>query len=139
MLARGELIHFSADDLEPHPGWWEAAIEVTDRGRLPCPLVLRPGGAVESCGAWGQLMPDGTETDIARVPFLKREWWEMGGWILDGAHYWTDNWIAVRGRELGIPTVTASGYCFTHHWAMEGRLDDRMASDRVLFDARAAR
>ena len=119
--AKGDYLHFSADDLEPHEDWWLPAVYCVDvLGKLPCPRIWSPNGALESCGAWGTEMPDGTETNIARIPFLSREQWEQGNWILD-SHYYTDNWIWHRGQQLGIPTVVTHRYDFTHYYASEGR------------------
>jgi hypothetical protein len=131
--ALGDYIHFTADDLEPHPGWWEAAVRCIDSGCLPCPRILRPDGSLESCGQWGTETDEGTETDIARVPFLSRQMWERGAWVLP-AHYYTDNWIATRGRQLGIPTVVCRDYGFTHYYASEGRLQT-MDADLEVFKA----
>jgi hypothetical protein len=132
--AQGDYIHFSADDLVPHAGWWEAAVSYADKGELPCPRILRPDGSLESCGEWGAEREEGTETNIARIPFLSREMWEKGGWILR-AHYYTDNFIWHRGQQLGIPTVIARGYQFTHYYAAEGR---KTSIDQDLADYQAA-
>jgi len=136
-MASGDYLHFSADDLEPHEGWWEPAVRCVKEGKLPCPRIYRPDGSLESCGAWGTDQPDGTETNIARIPFLSREMWERGGWILR-AHYYTDNWIWMRGQELGIPTVVCHGYEFTHYYASEGRLQT-MDSDLAAYQALGGR
>ena len=119
-MAKVDYLHFSADDLEPHEDWWEPAVRAVKDGKLPCPRIYQPNGALESCGAWGTEMPDGTETNIARIPFLGREQWDHGNWILD-SHYYTDNWIWHRGQQLGIPTIVTHGYDFTHYYASEGR------------------
>src|SRR5438445_12859155 len=42
---RGEYVHFTCDDIEPHPGWALPAMECVDRGFLPRPHVYRPQGA----------------------------------------------------------------------------------------------
>jgi len=120
--ATGDYIHFSADDLEPHPGWWKPAIECVKTGKLPCPRILKPDGTLESCGQWGTEMEDGVETNIARIPLLSRAQWEQGGWTID-QHYYTDNWVWHRGQELGYPTVVCRDYLFTHYYAAEGRLE----------------
>lgn len=132
--AMGDYLHFTADDIEPHEGWDEAAIRCADEGALPSARILNSDGTLQSCGVWGADMPEGTETDIARVPFLRRDWWEQGGWILP-AHYYTDNWISERGKQLRIPTKVCRDYLFTHHYASEGRLDHRMDADRAIFAA----
>jgi hypothetical protein len=134
-VATGDFIHFSADDLEPHEGWWQAAVVSCERGQLPCPRVLNTDGTLQSCGEWGQEMPEGSVTYIARVPFLSREQWELGGWIFP-EHYYTDNAIAWRGSQLGIDTVVCRECVFTHHFAPEGRLGyDRMEADHAAFQA----
>jgi hypothetical protein len=120
--ATGEYIHFSADDLEPHEGWWQAAVECVNGGKLPCPRILSPDGSLESCGQWGQEMDEGVETNIARIPFLSREMWEKGDWIFS-AQYYGDNWFWHRGQQLDIPTVICRDYLFTHYYASEGRLE----------------
>jgi hypothetical protein len=135
--AQGDFIHFTADDIEPHDGWDEAAIHCAMGGALPSARILSTDGSLQSCGIWGAEMPEGTETDIARVPFLTREWWELGNWCLP-AHYYTDNWISKRGQQLGIPTKVCRDYLFTHHYAPEGRVDARIDADRAIFDAYAA-
>jgi hypothetical protein len=132
--AKGDYLHFTADDLEPHPGWWQAAKACADSGQLPCPRVLNSDGSLQSCGEWGQEMEEGTATYIARVPFLSREQWNLGGWILPGVQYFGDNWFAVRGKQLGIPTVVCRGMTFTHHYAPEGRHgNERMQADHETF------
>jgi glycosyltransferase involved in cell wall biosynthesis len=120
--ATGDYLHFSADDLEPHDGWWEPAIACAESGKLPCPRILSPDGSLESCGQWGQEMDEGVETNIARIPFLSREMWEHGDWIFP-AQYYGDNWFWHRGQQLDIPTVICRDYLFTHYYASEGRLE----------------
>ena len=130
--ARGDYLHFTADDVSALPGWAEAAASFADDGCLPCPRVLNPDLTLQSCGTWGAEMPDGAPTDIARIPFLSREMWEHGGWCLP-THYYTDNWIAWRGIELGYPTLICREYELVHHFASEGRIDEQMPADHEVY------
>lgn len=131
--ARGDYLHFSADDLEPHSGWDAAAVAVAGSGKIPCPLILNENGTLQSCGTWGELVPDGTVTDIARVPFCSRTQWQEIRPIIE-THYYTDNHFAHRAMLAGIPTVVCHNYLFTHHFALEGRLGaDRMQADHDEF------
>jgi hypothetical protein len=132
--ARGDHLHFTADDLEPHEGWDEAAIRCIQSGAIPSARILNPDGTLQSCGVWGEEMGERTPTDIARVPFLSHHQWNRGGWVFPG-HYYTDNAIAWRAEQLGIPTLVTRSYLFTHSWAMEGRYgQDRMIEDSLAYE-----
>lgn len=131
----GDYIHFTADDLTPHPGWHQAAVGVVEQGALPCPLILGPHGTLESCGTWGQLDPDGSPAELARVPFMSRAQWDKIG-PMEPWHYYTDNLISWKGYRVGIPTVVSHGYKFTHHWAQEKRkTNDQLQADWLRFEA----
>lgn len=131
--ATGDYIHFSADDLVPWPCWAANAISHANKGEIPCPRIVTPDGSLESCGQWGAEMDEGTETNIARIPFLSREMWDKGGWTIP-LHYYTDNHVWKRGQELGYPTVVCRGYKFTHYYASEGRLET-MDADLAAYQA----
>jgi glycosyltransferase involved in cell wall biosynthesis len=128
--AGGRYLHFTADDIEPVEDWWEPAVAVVEDGKTPCPMVLNSNGSLQSCGEWGVLHPDGTPTDIARVPFVSRSQWDTIGPSLE-THYYTDNWVAVRAVAAGIPCVTCQGYTLIHHFDPHGRLD---GSDGRMMD-----
>jgi hypothetical protein len=139
LSARGDYLHFTADDIVPHEGWLAPALEAVEAGFLPCPRVLNTDGTIQSAGEWAAEIADWEPTYIARVPFLSRAQWDLGGWILP-THYYTDNWISERGLRLGIQTVVRRDYLFTHHFAPEGRLDqERMTIDAAIFNAAVAR
>jgi hypothetical protein len=134
-LAEGEFLHFTADDIEPHVGWWQAAVACVETGAIPSPRILNTDGSLQSSGEWGVDLADGTVTAIARIPFMSREQWDTLGPSLP-IHYYTDNWIAYRAAQAGIPTVVCRGYEFTHHFAPEGRLDGadgRMYADYLAY------
>jgi hypothetical protein len=133
-LARGDFLHFSADDLEPHPGWAEAAIEAVECGYLPAPRILNADGTLQSCGLWGEEQGEGELTPFTRIPFLSREQWELVDPMIE-THYWTDNWVSHRCRLAGVETRVARRYLFTHHYEPAGRLDERMEPDRIAYVA----
>ena len=131
--AQGDIIHLTADDLEPQPGWYEAAQEKVEAGFLPAPLILREDGSIDSCGWDRRLRMDGEITEYTRIPFAPREWFDLIGPMLE-THYANDHYFSVRAREIGLETVIARRYLFTHYWAKEGRLDHRMAPDHAIFE-----
>src|SRR6266404_3441738 len=42
--AKGDYIHLGNDDCEPHPGWWQPAVEACQQGFVPSPMVFTPDG-----------------------------------------------------------------------------------------------
>lgn len=116
----GDVIHLSADDLEPHPGWQEAGMEYIDKGYLPCPRVLNTDGTIQSCGSTAEETLTGTSSDVARVPFFPREILHAVYPIMPG-HYMGDYWVTAQARKVGWPTVVVRSMVFTHHLAPEGR------------------
>jgi hypothetical protein len=127
-----DYLHLTADDLEPHPGWLEAAIESVDRGEIPAPLVYHPDGSLESAGlaGFGCYLGDhheGALIEGTTVPFLTREMWDVIGMIR--VHYCTDLWVSAIGRRHGWETVIRTGMRFTHYTAMPGRNYGRVPDD----------
>ena len=139
----GEYIHFGADDVEMHPGWWQAAKRVADLGYLPAPRVLNTDGSLQSCGDWGVELRDGAIPEFTRGPFVSRSQWQqlaplVRPFLESGALYYTDNIFTWAGRRLGIETVVCRGYEYTHHLAPQGRgggmsWQQRMQHDYQLF------
>lgn len=126
--ANGDYIHFGADDVEMHEGWWQAAAQVCDDGKLPAPLIYHTDGSLQACGgSWERMEPDATVTAFTRGPFVSRAQWEQLAPLvvpfLENAHYWTDNIFTWAGNKLGMPTVNCHGYRYTHHLASQGRRD----------------
>lgn len=138
--ATGDILHFTADDLEPHQGWDVAAIEAIERGKLPAPRIINQYGHLDSCGFHGIEMEDWAPVRMSVVPFLPRAVWEQIKPVLP-IHYFTDDWISYRARKIGWPPVVRRDFAFTHHWATHGRgagmsYDGRMRHDqRVYIDA----
>lgn len=142
--ARGDHLHFSADDLRPHPGWADAAIAVCERGFLPAPRILNDDGTLQSCGGtdgWETEWPTGQETDFSRIPFFSREQWERTRDLvvpfLQERHYFTDNACSVAGRKAGFRTGIHRDYLFTHSLAEPGRGAGMSWEDRMRLDGEA--
>lgn len=131
-LAKGDVLHLTADDLEPHPGWLEAALKKIESGFLPAPRILKPDGSLESCGWNDKEHPEDSITEYTRIPIAPREWFERIGPMLE-THYANDRYFSHRARRVGLETIIARRYLFTHHWAKEGRLDHRMVEDDLAF------
>ncbi len=142
--AQGTHIHFSADDLQPHAGWWHAAQEVTDVfGFLPAPRILNKDGTIQSCGGtdcWEVEKPTGEQTDFSRIPFLSREQWDrirpLVAPILERTHYFTDNAIGYAAAHLSIKTGIHRSFLFTHTLADPGRGAGMSWENRMIHDGR---
>jgi hypothetical protein len=139
-ISEGDYIHLSADDLEPHEGWWQPAVATCDDGLIPAPTVYNPDGSVQSAGGdltapncllTDEAIEDLTPVPYTPVPFVTRDQWERIGMI--PAHYMTDVWVSYRGRQLGIETVWRAGYAFMHHNEPVGRNHERISGDREIF------
>lgn len=125
--AKGEYILLYADDLEAHPGWWQAGMEALRRNVIPCARILNADGTLQSCGTFAKEAPNDTPSVVARVPFLTRHMAQQMHPIFEN-HYMGDHWITWKGKQLGWPTLVVREMVFTHHFAMEGRIDT-LASD----------
>lgn len=133
--ATGDYIMLSADDIEPATAnWWEHGMYWADQGYLPCARVLNSDGSLQTCGDWTEEMDTGTVCSFARIPFGTAEQVRKIAPILE-IHYATDLWFSYRGREYAWQTVVVRGFCFYHHFASIGRLDDRMHGDMATYNA----
>ena len=117
-MAVGDYLHLTADDLFPHDGWAEAAVECVERGNMPAATVLNPDLPLD-CPVY--LEPRYRNCPNVLVPFLSREQFEMGGWILP-IHYGTDDWITYQAVRRGIEVELLEDYRFSHTAEEEGRL-----------------
>lgn len=119
--AKGSLVHFGADDLEPVAGWFADAIKVASRdNELPAAFVHdhTPDGILNNA-ADGQ---PGETTHFTRVPLMTRKQWDLiGRW--PEIDYYADVWLSEHARTLGIQTRLVDSYRFVHHWHQHGRLD----------------
>lgn len=128
----GDLIHLTADDLEPHAGWLQAALGKIERGLIPAPRILKPDGSLESCGWDAKEHPEDETTPYSRIPIAPRSWFEAIGPMLE-THYANDEYFSAKARLVGFDTVIARDYLFTHHRASQGRLDKRVTQDVATF------
>lgn len=118
MRAKGDYLHFTADDLVPHRGWAEAAIECVDRGVLPAATVLNPEVPL-ICPV--HLGPRYESVPNVLVPFFNRRLWDLGRWVVP-IHYGSDDWITYLAVVRGIEVELLEDYRFSHSAAEEGRL-----------------
>jgi len=132
--ARGDYLFLAADDLDVHEGWWEVATAVCDEGKMPAPLVLNPDGSIQSCGVWGEDMPEGSVIPWSRFPFLSREQWERFGPTLP-IHY-SDHILGVRAAKQGVECVITHAFCITHHFAPQHRKDNDAEHLRMVMAER---
>lgn len=127
-----DYLHLTADDLEPHDGWLETALETVQKGYIPAPLVYHPNGELESAGLANFGCHRGVYSDWmmiegTTVPFLTRKMWDRIGMI--PVHYCTDLWVSHQGRNWGWETVVRTGMRFTHYNAPAGRNYGRVPDD----------
>lgn len=130
------IIHFTADDLVPEPGWLDAAIEAVDQSVCPAP-VLDTFGEI----AYGH-PPNADESDwkvsqTSVVPTIRASWWKLIAPMLQ-THYFTDDYISLKLRMHGIDTKGRLGYRFRHFHEMAERgagmtQDERMQYDMAIF------
>jgi hypothetical protein len=132
-------VHLTADDLEVTSDVWAGiCVETVDEGLLPCPIVRRPDGSIESSGGdmnapaclISELQPDKTPVDFTVLPFFSREQAEAIGML--PIHYGSDVWASHRGRQLGYETVVRHGYELTHHRSDVRRLNASPEEMRTL-------
>ena len=127
-----DFLHLTADDLEPHAGWLDVAVDTVNRGYIPTPLVYHPNGELESAGLSGFGCYRGEYDDWmivegTTVPFLTAVQWDRIGMI--DVHYCTDLWVSHKGRKHGWQSVLRTGMVFTHYNAPAGRNYGRAPDD----------
>lgn len=117
--SKGDILHFTADDLEPLPDWHLdvlAWLEFHDE--LPAGKVLN----YSASGAFDN-HADGADGDLVwftRLPILRRDQWErIGAW--PNLYHYADIWLSEKARSLGIETRMFYSYAFVHHWSQIGR------------------
>lgn len=138
--AEGDYIAFLADDLEPHPGFWDAMTEAVDAGQHPAATVLNEDGSKQSCGGAGGDVCRGDCEDWQPVewsptPFISREWWPLlapHADMLAGLHYSSDCLVSAVLAKHDIPSVARRPAKLTHYNHPAGR-QNRAGSDGWLF------
>lgn len=135
--AKGNVIHFSADDLEALPGWHKDVLKaLRERDELPAPRVMDYAAdgkfMNESDGADGEL------THFTRIPIMTRKQYEtIGPW--PEIVYYADIWLSEKARTLGIRTRMLYSYAFVHHWSQIGRVDSKKNLDEAGWQLNALR
>lgn len=128
----GEVVHFTADDLEALPGWHvEPLLLLSVEDVLPAPLVWNYRHEGEPSNV--EDGPDGAKTHFTRIPMMRRDQYErIGPW--PEIIYYADLWVSEKGRSLGIETKMVHSYAFVHHWSQIGRVDSRRNLDQSGID-----
>lgn len=115
--AKGDYVHFTADDLEPTQNWYQEAIHYLDQGIIPAAMVVNSKWMPAICdsplGDWGH-QPN------VLVPMLTKEMLEDPEWLLP-IHYGSDDWVSYYAIYCGKRVVRAHNYVLIHHVAGEGR------------------
>lgn len=125
-----KYVHFTADDILPYEGWWQAGTQALDEGIIPAAYVVDKRGLPAMCdaplgslGYWPNVL----------VPIITRDLLELGNW-LQPFHYGTDDWITYRSVKLGYEVRRIPEYKFAHHVASQGRDYTRRYADVVLLN-----
>lgn len=135
--ANGDVIHFTADDLEPLPGWHVDALKaLAERDELPAPAVYdySPQGRFANA----EDGPDGALTHFTRIPIMTRDQYERIG-IWPEIVYYADLWVSEKARTIGIETRLIYSYAFVHHWSQVGRVDSSKNLTKAGADLRRLR
>jgi glycosyltransferase involved in cell wall biosynthesis len=121
--SKGDVVHFTADDLEALPSWWKRPLEhLKSHNELPAPRVFdyRPDGKFANA----EDGEDGDLTWFTRIPIMTRTQYEaIGEW--PNIIYYMDVWVSEKARAIGIETRMVYGYDFVHHWSQVGRVDSK--------------
>jgi hypothetical protein len=131
--AKGDYLHFTADDLIPMPGWAEAAVEVSAAGAIPGARVLTAWDENEvwdtaSAMYAGCYLRGNRLAQNVLVPFLSRALLARGDWLLP-IHYGSDDWVTFLADCLQIPCPAVPAYELGHFAAPEGRLNHSRSVD----------
>lgn len=138
--ADGDYLMLAADDIIPHPGWADAAIEAVEWGYYPAPRIDTADGGVLATGSMGGgwLVTDaGDYAPVAssQFPFMDRDAWEDIGPALE-IHYFADDHLAARARAASYVVCYREGYRLTHLEGTVGRaeMQQRAMTDRLTFE-----
>lgn len=138
--ASGDYIALIADDMIPHPGWFEAAKLAADLGYYPAPRIDNPDGSVLATGSMGggwilTDCADWAPVCSSQLPFMNREVWADIGPSLEIGYY-MDDYLSARARAAGLIVAYREGYRFTHIEGTAGHaeLASRWMIDRLQFE-----
>lgn len=132
-VAHGDFLHFSADDVEPQPGWAEAAMDAVERNIYPAPRITKLDWSLEACGSLGAGMllgevADGTVCNNSAFPFMRMEDWRLIGPAPD-IHYYADDYLSWRARQYaGLEIRVVRDYCLHHLEGSVGRATHQAAA-----------
>ena len=126
--ASGEYLLLGGDDLKPHPGWAETALEAAEAGVYPSPWITEPNGETLCAGTLGHGLYvdgyDGMPVYNSPVPFFRRDQWDLIGPVPQ-IHYFADDYLAYRARfSAGLSVEVRRGYWFTHLNGTVGRQEN---------------
>lgn len=129
--SKGDVVHFSADDLEPLPGWYREPLAwLENHDELPAPRVMDYTADGKFSNA--EDGEDGRFVHFTRIPILTRDQYErIGSW--PEIIYYADIWLSEKARTLGIRTRIQYSYAFVHHWSGIGRVDSKVNLDESGF------
>jgi GT2 family glycosyltransferase len=119
--AQGDILHFTADDLEPQPGCWPEALALLERDELPAPRVFNY--SMDGTQDNAEDGPDGAVTWFTRIPLMRRDQYDRVG-VWPEVDYCSDMWVSEKARSIGIETRMVWSYTFVHHWEQVGRAAD---------------
>ena len=120
--ATGDIIHWTADDLQALPGWYKDIPAFLKKDELPAPVVFD----YSATGKFANQEDgrDGDETWFTRIPICRRDQAVRIG-IWPEITYYADIWFSEKARSLGIETRMLYSYRFVHHWSPIGRVDSK--------------
>lgn len=132
----GDIIHWTADDLEALPGWYDDVPAFLEKDELPAPAVYdyREDGKFSNAEDGG----DGATTWFTRIPVCRRDQAERIG-LWPEIIYYADVWFSEKARAIGIETRMLYSYRFVHHWCGIGRVDSAKNLDQSGRELRALR
>lgn len=135
----GEIVHFTADDLEPLAGWHDEIIPwMTEHDELPAPKVYNYSVSEENWDNRFDGDDHSTSPPFTRIPIMRRDQWErIGRW--PEYNYVADIWVSEKGRSIGIETRMFYSYAFIHYWSMVGRKNDGQTMARAVLKLRELR
>lgn len=126
--ASGEYVLLGGDDIKPHAGWAETAIDAAGVGVYPSPLIFEPDGSILCAGTLGHGLyvdgKDGMPVYNSPIPFFRREIWDLIGPV-PPIHYFADDYLAYKARFVaGLSVEVRRGYWFTHMNGTVGRQEN---------------
>lgn len=127
----GRFLHYSADDLVPWDGWYEAATARCSDGNSPAPVVYTPEGTIESAGAWHVELDHGEPSGSTVIPFFPLAWWPQVDPIPE-IHYHSDDYVSAKLNRAGRQVVVDHGYRFTHYLSVTDPGRDIYRGDEAL-------